>query len=148
MKNILMLLIIVIITSSCYKGELVTLPVKIVEVINPPGAPEIYLNSSVEPEIKIKNTGSLDITSIAIAYYIDMDNCGCGYSIGPTTTWFGTIKPNEEAVIILDKWESYAGRQPLKNGTHMLFLNVTQINTDPYYDDNYELIKRLFILEK
>ncbi len=50
--------------------------------------------------------------------------------------------------IILDKWESYAGRPPLTNGTHMLYININQINTNSYHDDNHDLVKRLFILEE
>ena len=154
MKNIFYLLAIITIFLSCKKEdsneeiipEITSATVS--EIINPPEAPLVYGNSSVEPEIKIKNNGTIEITSIAINYSIDINNSGGGYSIGPTTTWFGSIKAQEDAIIVLNKWESYAGRPPLSDGTHMLFLNIIQINTDPYYEDNNILVKRLFILEE
>jgi len=148
MQKLILMSIVVLSFSSCNKEEELDITsLKLVEIINPPEAPEIYSNSSVEPELRIRNTGTIDITSVAIAYYIDHYNNGGGYSIGPTTTWFGTIKPNEEAIIILDKWESYIG-PPLPNGTHMLFVDIRQINIESYRDDDNKLEKRLFILEE
>ena len=152
MKKIFLILSIVIIAISCNKEEkIITNDITsaiVSEIINPPEAPETYSNNSVEPKRKIKNNGTIEITSLAIRYNIDVNNIGGGYSIGPTTTWFGNIKPQEDVVIILDKWESYAGRPPLINGTHLLYININQINTDPYHDDNFNLVKRLFILEE
>jgi hypothetical protein len=154
MKKILLLICIVTLVNSCDKKDKEDIIIQDItsavvnEIINPPEAPEIYSNSSVEPEIRIKNNGTIDITSIAIGYNIDVNNTGGGYSIGPTTTWFGSIKPQNDTVIVLDKWESYAGRPPLIDGTHMLYINIKQINSEPYYEDNNDLVKSLFILEE
>ncbi len=153
MKKTFLVFYILIIAVSCNKENDEEIPNDITsaivnEIINPPEAPEIYSNSSVEPKIKIKNNGATEITSLAIRYNINVNNSGGGYSIGPTTTWFGNIKPQEDVEIILDKWESYAGRPPLTNGTHMLYININQINTNSYHDDNHDLVKRLFILEE
>jgi len=144
MKNILISLIIALIAVSCNK-DIVSL--ELAEIIKPPEAPAIYDNSSVEPELRIKNTGTIDITSIAITYHIDVNNSGTGYSGGPTTTWFGLIKPDHDAVIILNKWESFADRVPLHNGTHMLFIDIFQVNTEQYNGFDLYENKRLFTLQ-
>lgn len=92
----------VMIAVSCNKDKNIV-SLELAEIIKPPETPAIYENSSIEPELRIKNTGTIDITSVAITYHIDVNNSGTGYSGGPTTTWFGTFKPDHDTVIILNK---------------------------------------------
>jgi len=151
-KNLLSLVLILLIVSSCKKEaqetniQSITTSIKIDDVINPPAAPEIYTNNSVEPKIKIRNTGATTISSFAIIYYIDINNTGGGYCVRPTTTFFCNLKPSSDTTVVLDKWESYT-QFKLANGTHMLFLNITQINTEPFHQDDNNNVKRLFKLE-
>lgn len=147
MKYFLLSLFMIFIAISCQHQPLVITAAIVKEIINPPEAPETFYNGSVEPEVKIINTGTTVITSIAIRYNIDLFNTGDGYSVGPTTTWIGNIKPTDSTIVILDRWDDNFARPPLNKGTHMLFVNINQINYNTYRDENYNAVKRIFTYE-
>lgn len=148
MKNLIILTFLILLIFSCEKETEIP-SLEIVEIINPPEAPEIYTNNSIEPKIKIRNTGKIDISSFSIGYFIDINNTSGGYMVGPRTTYFEDIKPNEEITLTLDKWGSYpTNDSSVQDGTHMLFIDIYQINSETLYnnDDNY--IHRLFVLKE
>ena len=149
MKTILFLLILALIGTSCKKEKDIA-SMKIEEIIYPLVAPAITTNGSVEPKIRVRNNGTVNISSFAIAYNVDINNTDGGYIAGPIHTYFAKLQPNKDTVLILDKWETYPTNThfPLQNGTHMLLLNVFQINALPYRNDVSYFEKRLFILQK
>ena len=148
MKNILRLMLLTLIIISCEKDS-DSPSLAIIEIINPPEAPEIYTNNNIEPKIRIRNTGEVDISSFSIGYYIDINNTAHGYAVGPRTTYFEQLKPNDEIIVTLDKWTDYPTVDfPVEDGTHMLFLDIYQINSDLLNKGDNGFIKRLFILKE
>jgi len=149
MKTILLLLVFALIGTSCKKEKDIT-SMKIEEIMYPLVAPAINTNGSIEPKIRVRNDGTVNISSFAIAYNLDINNTGGGYIAGPIHTYFAHLQPNKDSVLILDKWETYPTNThySLENGTHMLLLNVFQINALPYQNEVNYFENRLFVLQR
>lgn len=146
MKTVFLLLVVLIFTA-CKKEKIES--VKIEQILYPTEAPAVNTNSSVEPKIRVRNDGDIIITSFAIAYQVDINNTNGGYIEGPMKTYFAHLRPNRDTVLTLDRWETYpTNHDPLQDGTHMLFINLYQLNGKSFSMGNKTLVKRLFILQK
>lgn len=145
MKTILLVLFAALICTSCKKEEIESM--KIEEIIYPLETPSIITNSNVEPKIRVRNDGDITISSFAIMYNVDINNTNGGYVAGPIKTYFANLKPNQDTVLILDKWVTYPTNHfPLQNGTHMLLIKIYQVNGKPFQKNDF--VKQLFILKE
>ena len=98
---------------------------KVVEIVSPPSVPGRYIGNVLKPVINLQNTGSEPITSVAISYYVAINNAG-PLSSGPSTTWVawkGSLLAGQLVQVALKPF-----RQPLNEDIHYLEVFARQVD--------------------
>jgi len=116
-----------ILLISCNKKDdngLIGPDIELVEIIDPPDIPGIYTQCLIQPKVLVKNDGIINVDSLDISYSILIDTNIYNYTnqFGPSTRWTNTIKPGDEVIINLTKWDTINGNTPLYDGTYTIYV--------------------------
>jgi len=139
---------VIVLFSSCEKDNEDKVEIKISEIISPIEVPDVYKSSSFKPKVKVVNTGDLEINSFLLNYEVDITNTGYSRKPGGHYTWTGYLQPGEEVIVELPNFDDYLEDRELADGTHMLFLQLRQVNAKAIEYSSELIVKRLFTFER